>query len=75
MMALRKAYRDRSSCGERVHILGAYNPLLSAQIRKAGTLPMVVDKLLPRSSAPAADCTRRGIAISCNIRVGGLNCG
>ena len=66
MMTLCEAYRGRSSYGERIHILRAYNPLLSAQIRKAGAFWTGVAELLSRSSARVTDYTRRDIAISCN---------
>ena len=35
-MTLCKAYRGRSRYGDRIHILGAYNPLPSTQMRRAG---------------------------------------
>lgn len=66
MMTLCKTYRGRSSYGERIHILGDYNPLLSAQIRKVGAVLVGVAELLLRSSARASDYTRRGIAINYN---------
>ena len=66
MMTLCKAYRGRSSYGERIHIFGVYNPLLSAQIRKAGAFLTGVAELSSHSSARATEYTRRDIVISCN---------
>ena len=61
-----KAYRGRSDYGDRIHILGAYSPLLSAQTTKAGAFLMRVAEPLSLSSARATDYTQRGIAICCN---------